>query len=252
MPATQHAANPGLRLDLNRLPVLDRLIDSFVKRRHKQFYIVRAHRFGVPFYTYEAGVNTKPYGLRQDCIACVSSITKGVTAVLIMKLVEDGLLDTYDPVINYLPWLGEDKKDIRVWHLLTHTCGIVDSEFRAFKYDFAERVFGLKKPSDDADEKEWGGYESALRQKTGCEGNLTHWFLRRYPLPRAPRAVMSYSSVSSNMLGDIIEAVTGKSIDEFSRQALFLPLGMEDSHFILPEDKYHRVVGRNDDCVGVP
>jgi CubicO group peptidase (beta-lactamase class C family) len=75
-----------LTFDKKRFELLNALIDNFIAKEYKQFFIVRVHRSGVPIYEYAAGENSKPYGLKQDSITPVFSCTKPITAVLIMKL----------------------------------------------------------------------------------------------------------------------------------------------------------------------
>lgn len=246
-----------LRLNEERFYVLNKLIDSFIEKNYRQFYIVRAHRFGIPFYEYTVGENSKPYGLKQDSITPVFSCTKPITAVLIMKLQEDGLLDVCDPVINYLPWLGSGKEGIHIWHLLTHTSGIIDEDFFKFCAEYCVKEYGLEKPDDKATHDAWEEYRKTVKEKIGLLDNATrddvdHYFLERFSLTKTPHEMMSYGMTAFNLLGDIITAVTGQSINDYAREALFQPLGMNDSFFIVPEEKYEQVIGRKENAMGYP
>lgn len=257
MPATAFAQDTNLFINPERFDVLDALIDSFIEKEYKQFFIVRAHRFAKPIYEYAAGENSKPFGLKQDSITPVFSCTKPITAVLIMKLQEDGLLDVCDPVIHYLPWLGAGKEGILVWHLLTHTSGIVDEDFFTFRTDFCKKAYGLVQPSDEDSHEAWDEYHNKIREKIGLSENATeddanHFFLERFTPAKAPHEVMSYGMTAFNLLGDIITAITGQSIDDYAREALFKPLGMNNSHFIVPESKYDQVIGRKEHALGYP
>ena len=257
MPATAFASNPKNGINPERFELLDTLVDSFIEKEYKQFFVVRAHRFSVPIYEYCAGENTKPYGLKQDSITPVFSCTKPITAVLIMKLQEDGILDVCDPVISYLPWLGAGKDGIQIWHLLTHTSGIIDEDFFKYSGEFCDKFFGLKEPGDDAKHEEWEEYHNKVKEKIGLpvissRDEVDRYFLERFTLTRTPREIMSYGMTAFNLLGDVITAATGKSIDEYAREALFEPLGMTNSHFIVPEKKYDRVIGRKEGATGVP
>ena len=257
MPEAKLASDMNLSVNRDRFRVLDALIDSFIEKNVKQYFVVRAHRNGIPIYEYAAGENDKPYGLQQDSITPVFSCSKPITAVLIMKLQEDGLLDVCDPVVQYLPWLGNDKKEILIWHLLSHTSGIIDDEFFAFSADFCEKSYGLTKPEDKATEKEWKKYHTQMKEKIGLpknatEDDVTHFFLTRFPLKKKPHEVMSYGMTAFNLLGDIIQEVVGKNIDDYAREALFEPLGMKDSHFIVPKKKYDQVIGRKKGTNGYP
>ena len=65
-----------------------------------------------------------------------------------------------------------------------------------------------------------------------------------------PRKVMLYCNYGYNKLRDIICAITGESIDNYAQRVLFGPLGMLDTHWVLPEHKWGRVLGRNEKCMG--
>lgn len=257
MPATVFSKEDNLRIDPKRFDVLDALIDDFIAKEYKQFFVVRAHRFGTPVYEYIAGHNSKPYGLTQDSITPVFSCTKPITAVLIMKLQEDGLLDVCDPVKNYLPWLGDGKEGILIWHLLTHTSGIVDEDFFKFCGDFCKQEYELEKPNDGASHEDWEEYYNKVKEKMGLPNNATgdeiaHYYLERFTLTKAPHELMSYGMTAFNLLGDIITAVTGQNINDYAREVLFNPLGMNNSYFIVPEDKYDQVIGRKERSKGHP
>ncbi len=255
MPAT--FIGDQLNVDKKRFELLDALIDNFIEKDYKQFFIVRVHRAGVPIYEYAAGENSKPYGLKQDSITPVFSCTKPITAVLIMKLQEDGLLDVCDPVIHYLPWLGKGKESILIWHLLTHTSGIIDDDFFKFCKEYCKNEFGLNEPDDDASHEEWENYRNKLKEKAGlpqdaARSDIDHYFLERFTLTKAPHEIMSYGMTAFNLLGDIITAVTGKNINDYAKEALFDPLGMTNSFFIVPEEKYNQVIGRKEQAQGYP
>lgn len=257
MPITKKASDSKLCLHTERFQVLDSLIDDFIQKNYKQFFIVRLHRFGVPVYEYAAGQNSKSCGLKQDSITPVFSCTKPITAVLIMKLQEDGLLDVCDPVIDYLPWLGKGKEKILIWHLLTHTSGIIDEDFFKYCEEFCLHAYGFKKPKDKDSAKEWDSYHNKVKEKMGLKkeadrSEVDHYFLERFTLTKSPREVMSYGMTAFNLLGDIITAVTGKGIDEYARETLFTPLGMKNSFFIVPKAKYKQVIGRDKKAMGYP
>jgi len=257
MPATKFADDSKLCLNTERFQILDALIDSFIEKNSKQFFIVRAHRNGVPVYEYAAGENSKSYGLKQDSITPVFSCTKPITAVLIMKLQEDGLLDVCESVMDYLPWLGSGKEGILIWHLLTHTSGIVDEDYFKFCNEFCVKEYGLEGPKEDASKEDWDVYNNKRKEKMGLpvcakRSEIDRYLLERFTPTKSPREIMSYGMTAFNLLGDIIEAVTGKNIDDYAREALFSPLGMTNSFFILPEEKDDQVIGRKEGTVGYP
>lgn len=173
MPATKQAyENNDLKIFTDRLEYLDKMVSRFLKEDLRQFFIIRAHRYGVPIYEYCGGVSTKEYGIRQDTISCVFSITKIATAAMIMKLQEDGLLDIGEPVSTYLDCFRNGKDNILIWHLLTHVSGISDEAF----WEFEEKMIkdsGLEKPAMDAPKEVHDAFLKQLNCKLGLDENTT-------------------------------------------------------------------------------
>ncbi|MBN2318704.1 MAG: beta-lactamase family protein [Acidobacteria bacterium] len=147
--------------------------------------------------------------MTKDTIFDVSSLTKVLaTTPSIMLLVENGLLRIGDPVYRYLPrFKGGGKDDITVSHLLTHYSGL---------------------PADLDLSKGWFGYDESLEEL---------WKLR---VDFKPGKEFVYSDVNFIALGEIIHAVSGKTIDVFARENIFNPLGMTDTCYRPTSD----VVGR--------
>jgi len=254
MPATKQAReDKSLKIHLPQLERVDARLDMFLEEDQRQFIIVRAHRYGVPIYEYCGGVSTNDYGIKQDTISCVFSITKPVVAALTMKLLEDGLWDIYEPVGNYIDsFKGEGRDGICIWHLLTHTSGITDDGFAQHQLDFIEKEYGLTLP-ENASVEECRALEEQVREKMGIDKDTGYFgscevFLRSFKPEKEPGQLMSYNSLGYAYLGKLISRLSGMSIEDYGREALFDPLGMKDTHFILPKEKWPRVAGRNDKC----
>lgn len=159
-----------------------------------------------------------------DSIYSMASLSKVVTATIAMSLVEEGLLSIVRPVQEYIPeFVGENKEMVMVHHLLTHTSGINQSE--------------LKK-------------HLIKNNAILPEGDITqhpeiYKYLNAYydaPLWKMPGEEMSYCSYGYELVGEIIRRVTGKSLEENAVERVFGPLGMKDSHFVVPEKLWDRVV----------
>jgi len=132
----------------------------------------------------------------------LASVTKVVcTTTSIMILLEQGYLRLYDPVVNYLPEFRH--QDILIWDLLTHTSGLPADIPQAAKLKSREETL----------EKIW-----------------------QFDQIYEKNAKILYSDIGFILLGLIIEAVCGKSLDEFARENIFVPLMMRDTGFN-PEDK---------------
>ena len=254
MPATKQAyENKNLRIYTPQLERLDTRLDGFLDEDQRQFFIVRAHRCGVPIYEYCGGTSTKEYGIKQDTISCVASITKPAAAAMIMRLQEDGLLDVADCVGAYFDsFQGGGKENIQIYHLLSHSSGILDEDFYDYKCECSKNL-GLTSPQDDASDEEYREYEKQFNEKLGLGESANRMdrdqvLIKNFTPTKNPCEVVSYCNFGYRVIGRLIEKVSGMSIDEYSKKVLFEPLGMIDSHFLLPEEKWARAAGRNEKC----
>jgi CubicO group peptidase (beta-lactamase class C family) len=164
--------------------------------------------------------------LALDAIFPLASISKPIAATAAMILVEDGLLGLNRPVSWYIPeFTGEGKEEVMVHHLLTHTSGLYNEEVDAH----ADRRRGSAKipPAE--------GTQHPLVQE---------WLCLRYdaPLWKPPGTKWSYSVWGYELLGEIVRRVSGRSFADFVRERIFQPLGMQDSHYIVPDSVAQRVV----------
>lgn len=164
--------------------------------------------------------------LRTDAIFNIASMTKPVTSVAIMMLLEQGKLALDDPVSRYLP--GFDALEVieqfnpvdgsyqtrpatrtmTLRHLLTHTSGI--------GYAFSSPVVARLQQGNDKPE----------------------WEL---PLLQDPGERWTYSP-STRVLGLIVEKITGESLETYFQEHLFAPLGMIDTSFAVPAAKQSRLI----------
>ena len=149
-----------------------------------------------------------------DTLFQIASVTKTMTATVIMRLVERGALDLDAPVRRYIPSFrlrdapAQDRATIR--HLVTHTGGWLGDCFADFGH------------GDDALER-YVAAMAELEQLTPL-GEIWH-----------------YSNSSFALLGRLIEVVTNKSYEDATRELLFVPLGMTRSCFSANEAITHRV-----------
>jgi CubicO group peptidase (beta-lactamase class C family) len=169
--------------------------------------------------------------MRKDSIFQIMSMTKPVTAVGIMMLAEQGKLALRDPVEQYLPefhdvrvatTVGPDADHLKVPNhaltirdLLTHTAGIQDYPGPPAIRDYPQT---MSVPLDEV-----------VRQ------------LAKQPLLFQPGTQWSYSSPGIEILGRIIEVVSGEKYVDFITGHILEPLGMKDSFFFPPPDKIARI-----------
>ncbi len=136
-----------------------------------------------------------------DAVCLLASITKPVVATAIMHLVADGQLALTDSVDQYLPgFAAPGKPKVTIWHLLTHTSGIPDTD-----------ILGL------------------LSERVGRDELVRRALTAR--LRFAPGSRFEYATASFDILGAIIEVVAGEPCPDFLRHAIFEPLGMVDATF---------------------
>lgn len=175
--------------------------------------------------------------MRDDTIFRIYSMTKPITSVAFMMLVEEGLVTLDEPVHKYIPqW-----QDLRVFQagtvppfltkpvtrpmqivdLLRHTSGLtygfqqrsnVDAAYRAKKIGEVEKAGTLQSMIDD---------------------------LASIPLEFSPGEAWNYS-LATDVIGYLIEKISGRPFAQFLRERIFQPLGMHDTDFHVPAAKAHR------------
>lgn len=176
--------------------------------------------------------------LKDDAIFRIASMTKPITSIAFMQLVEEGKLALADPVHRVIPeWkdLGvfmagggnqpftsrPATAPMRMIDLLRHTSGLT--------YGFQERT-----PIDAA-------YRAArLEAFSGPDLEELIKLLAGIPLQFDPGSSWNYS-VATDILGAIIQRVDDRPLDEAIAARVTGPLGMDDTHFQVPEAKQHRL-----------
>ena len=179
-----------------------------------------------------------------DALFRIYSMTKPITSMAFMMLVEEGLIGLEDPVARYIPaWsnlsLQGDRassRAMRIADLLSHTFGLT------YGIQYRTEIDAL--------------YRKALSMKP--DGQTLEELvvaLGRIPLEFDPGTVWNYS-VPTDVLAYLIEKVSGRSFHQFLRQRLLDPLGMTDTDFWVPASKRGRLaecyVHRADELLGLP
>ena len=168
----------------------------------------------------------KPFA--NDTIVRAYSMTKPITTMAAMMLYEEGCFQLDDPVALYLPeflqtrvWAGGNasleettpqETPMTVRHLMTHTSGLTYGFMQANVVDAAYRQTGVEQPSDVKDLEEWVQRAAAL------------------PLICQPGSQWNYS-ISTDVLGRLVEVWSGLSLEDFFQQRIFNPLQMLDTGF---------------------
>jgi CubicO group peptidase (beta-lactamase class C family) len=198
---------------------LDALLDEAVAKYRVPLAVAMVADGGGVVYEHAAGVD-------KDAIFAIASMTKPVTSVAVMQLVEAGKVKLDEPAATYVQELGVVavadggslrplKSPLTVRQLLTHTSG--------FGYEFMNRnIF------DRVAQKQ---LPSML---TGGDGFLAA------PLLFEPGTRWEYG-ISTDWLGRLVERVSGQSLDVYLREKIFQPLQMTDTYFNVPPDKQSRL-----------
>ena len=172
--------------------------------------------------------------LVKNALFPLASMSKPITATAAMILVEDGLLGLNRPVQEYIPeFKGNGKEQVIVHQLLTHTSGLRDDEWTAI---IEEEGDAAEIPPTD--------------ETMHLAVNKLLYALYRAPLGYSTGAEMIYSSANYYLAGEIVRRLSGLSLDQFARERIFDPLGMDDTYYVVPEGVQNRVVLRPEDAPG--
>jgi CubicO group peptidase (beta-lactamase class C family) len=171
--------------------------------------------------------------MEKDAIFRIASMSKPVTGVAVMMMLEEGKLHLNDPVSKYLPefknakvaiargnsgesYLVPADRDLTIRDLLTHTNGLMT-----------------------------GGIGSKLGPPRPVEGDTLATYVPRLataPLDFQPGTQWAYSGLAGpDTLSRIVELASGQPYDEFLRTRIFQPLGMKDTFFYPPDDRRPRL-----------
>jgi CubicO group peptidase (beta-lactamase class C family) len=177
-------------------------------------------------------------GVDADAIFRIASMTKPVTSVAFMQLVEQGKVALSEPVAKYIPefanlgvFVSGGGNQPFVTRPPTTRINIVDvlRHSTGFTYSFQERT-----PVDAAyrktDLEHWG--------KNDTKSFINH--LASIPLEFDPGTCWNYS-VSTDVLGVLVERISGQSLGDYFREHICAPLGMDDTYFHVPKEKAARM-----------
>ena len=228
-------------LSAERLARIDRAMEGHVDQGHFSGAIGMIVRRGKIGYFKTWGDLDKESGTRmsEDAIFRMYSMTKAVTGVAAMILYEHGHFALTDPISNYLPEFktmqvavdkagrGTDGRDsytepaerqITVRDLFMHTAGL---SYQGPRAPDGERYFA----------------KTGVSQATTLAEMVKR--IAKAPLVQQPGTTWQYG-YSTDVLARYVEAVSGMPIDEFFRKNIFEPLGMSDTGYYVPENKWGR------------
>jgi CubicO group peptidase (beta-lactamase class C family) len=225
---------PGAALSVEKLSAIDDFLNGEIASGNIPGAIVLIERHGEPVYFKCFGQRDVEKGTRMtaDTIFPLHSVTKTITSVAAMMLVDRGMIALDDPVSKYIPSfagmkVGVERKDsagrpvldlvpprrpINIEDLLLHTSGLT-----------------------------YGFYGEGLVKAAYAGIYLGHFDnaefaerLAKVPLAEQPRTLWDYGH-STDILGRVIEVVSGKSLYQFEKAHLLDPLGMTTTKFFLTD-----------------
>lgn len=226
----------------SRLENLTRRIQMDADARLIPGAVMLIARNGAVAYEKAIGVQDPATGapMTPDSIFRIYSMTKPIVSVGVMMLVEQGRLLLSDPISRYLPelrrlkvgveavgaggqrtlQLADTLQPITVQDLLRHTSGFTYGVFGDSMVKDEYRKAGIGSPRASSDE-----FIRALAQ---------------VPLAYQPGTVWEYS-VSTDVLGVLLERVSGMTLDEFLAERILRPLGMQETGFWVEPQHQHRI-----------
>jgi CubicO group peptidase (beta-lactamase class C family) len=226
--------------DKERLAHIDRHFAEYVDDGRLAGWQVAVSRRGQVVHASTYGMadiaTGRPFG--NDAIVRMFSMTKPITSVAIMMLVEEGRIALTDPIDRWLPAFANMQvyregaptkpslrpatEPIRLWHLLTHTAGLT------YGFHYTHPVDAMYREAGFA----WGAPAGADLAEC-CD----RW--AALPLLFEPGTEWNYS-VATDVLGRLVEVISGQTLDAFFAERILGPLAMNDTAFSVPDNKAHR------------
>ena len=242
LPTTLHPASSGF-LSAN-LKHLDTLLQGYVSRGELSGMIAVVARNGQTAYYQKFGWmdSESQLPMRDDTIFRIASMTKPVTAVAAMMLYEAGHFHLNTPISTFFPGFkdvmvnagpgdgpGEMEltpisQEVTFRHLFTHTAGL------SYGWDENDPVDQLYQQVQAKYAKNGIPFTNQALAKE----------LSRIPLAFQPGSHWRYS-LSIDLIGALVEIISGKPLDQYLQENIFEPLGMVDTAFHVPQDKQVRV-----------
>ena len=228
----------------DRLKRIDKVVQDYIDKQHIAGAVALVAKNGKIVYYKGIGLDDvdAKTPLKKDAIFRIASQTKAITSTVVMILFEEGKFLLDDPVSKYIPAFKNPqildkfneadssytvkpaKREITVRDLLTHTSGIsyagIGSKEAKAIYAKNDIPSGIGTP--------YYKLSDAINR------------LGKMPLVHEPGERFTYG-LNTDVLGYLVEVLSGKSLNDFMKERIFEPLGMKDTYFYLPENKFNRL-----------
>ncbi|MDD9971061.1 MAG: serine hydrolase [Myxococcales bacterium] len=239
-PVLAEASPESVGMSSERLQRIGEVVDRYVDQRLIPGAITLVARRGkiVHFEAHGFMDAEAQRPMQKDTLFRIASMTKPITSVALMMLWEEGKLQLDDPVSKFLPEFDDQKvsttsdasgktgklvpvtRKATVRDLLTHTAGLANN--------YVGNVEAYKEVAD-------------VRPDDTLETLIKR--LAALPLNYQPGAQWQYSA-ATDVVGRLVEVLSGQNLDEFMRQRIFEPLDMPDTHFFLADTKGQRLAAQ--------
>lgn len=227
-----------------RLSRIEKMVNDYVSKQNMNGGVALIVRDGkIAYYKafgYDDLETKKP--MQRDAIFRIASQTKAITSVAVMMLFEEGKFLLDEPVSNFIPEFKSPRvldkfnaadstyttvparREITIRDLLTHTSGIGYAQIGSAE-------------------------QNAIYYKAGVVGGIgvdnivladKMKILGKQPLFHQPGEKWTYG-LNTDLLGYLVEVVSGMPLDQFFQKRIFEPLGMKDTYFYLPKEKQNRL-----------
>lgn len=224
---------------MSQTTYIDRLINSEIGRNNLAGANILLLQNGKELYSGSYGMADIGRGIpmKRDSLFRIFSMSKPITCAATMLLMERGLIDLYEPVCKYLPGFSNQTvmqpdgstipvgRDVQIRDLLNMTSGISYPDDCTPVGKMVAALFDEMMAAQDAGH----GYSTVtLANKLG-----------QIPLCFQPGTKWQYGA-SADVLGAVIEVVSGMRFSDFLKKEFFIPLDMPDTDFYVPDDKKYR------------
>ncbi len=233
-----------------RLQRINNLIDQHIEEKKIAGAVTLIARKGKIAHLRAAGLADTNKAMKTDSLFRIVSMTKPITSTAIMLLYEQGKLLLSDPVSKYIPEFKHQKviemlpegsefpyklvpvkRDVTIHDLLTHQSGILYLASTGwFPNAKREQVVSFYRDA---------GITDGFCRPDETIGDMVKR-LAKLPLYAQPGETWEYG-LSVDVLGYLIEVVSGQKFDQFVQTEIFDPLKMQDSHFYIPKHKLSRL-----------
>jgi len=243
-PVLKEAAPSTAGVSAERLSRIDKLIQEYVDKKWIAGGVALVAKDGKIVYYKAIGyddINTKEQ-LKRDAIFRIASQTKAITSVAIMMLYEEGKLLLNDPVWKFIPEY-KDQKVLDKYNAADTTYTTVPAKRAVTIRDLLTHTSGIGYAQIGSPEANAIYYKNGIVGGIGVDNIVLGDKMKKLgtlPLLHQPGEKWTYG-LNTDLLGYVIEVISGLSLDEFFKKKIFEPLGMKDTYFYLPKSKYARL-----------